>query len=249
MPMKNNVKNLLLLFYWKRTLLAFSLAEMMVVMLILSIVMAASMPIITKRSKVHYESSSIPAGVIVVWYGSEASIPTGWHLCDGGTYNGYKTPDLRSRFVYGAGGDVNTKASFVEGWDTVANGHLNINYTGGEEQHRLLIPEMPQHSHTASTTSQGTHTHSVSTSPAGGHHHLYYYDLFHSVGGASSLASNQGISQYASLPTNDVGDHSHTVTIPSSGSHSHTITVNNAGSGETHNIMPRFYTLAYIMKV
>jgi hypothetical protein len=41
----------------------------------------------------------IPAGIISMWSGSIASIPTGWLLCDG--TNG--TPDLRDRFVVGAG--------------------------------------------------------------------------------------------------------------------------------------------------
>jgi hypothetical protein len=41
----------------------------------------------------------IPTGVIVMWSGNIASIPTGWTLCNGG--NG--TPDLRDRFVVGAG--------------------------------------------------------------------------------------------------------------------------------------------------
>ena len=43
--------------------------------------------------------SIIPAGVILMWSGSVASIPSGWVLCDGN--NG--TPDLRSRFIVGAG--------------------------------------------------------------------------------------------------------------------------------------------------
>jgi hypothetical protein len=40
-----------------------------------------------------------PAGVIVLWSGSIGSIPSGWVLCNGN--NG--TPDLRNRFVVGAG--------------------------------------------------------------------------------------------------------------------------------------------------
>jgi len=38
-------------------------------------------------------------GIIVMWAGSEETIPSGWKLCDGN--NG--TPDLRDRFVIGAG--------------------------------------------------------------------------------------------------------------------------------------------------
>jgi hypothetical protein len=41
----------------------------------------------------------IPAGVITLWSGSIISVPTGWALCNGG--NG--TPDLRDRFIVGAG--------------------------------------------------------------------------------------------------------------------------------------------------
>src|SRR5574343_307799 len=40
-----------------------------------------------------------PSGVICWWSGSEASIPSGWYLCNG--LNG--TPDLRNRVVVGAG--------------------------------------------------------------------------------------------------------------------------------------------------
>lgn len=38
-------------------------------------------------------------GTIVLWSGSEDKIPNGWHICDGTK----GTPDLRNRFVLGAG--------------------------------------------------------------------------------------------------------------------------------------------------
>ena len=43
--------------------------------------------------------TTIPTGMISLWYGSIGSVPTGWYLCDGS--NG--TPDLRDRFIVGAG--------------------------------------------------------------------------------------------------------------------------------------------------
>ena len=43
--------------------------------------------------------TTIPTGLISLWYGAIGSVPTGWYLCDGS--NG--TPDLRDRFVVGAG--------------------------------------------------------------------------------------------------------------------------------------------------
>lgn len=48
---------------------------------------------------VNYVSATFPAGSIIMWSGSILSIPTGWKLCDGAN----STPDLRGRFVIGAG--------------------------------------------------------------------------------------------------------------------------------------------------
>lgn len=43
---------------------------------------------------------AIPSGLIVIWNGDASSVPAGWAICNGS--NG--TPDLRDRFVVGAGG-------------------------------------------------------------------------------------------------------------------------------------------------
>jgi len=41
----------------------------------------------------------IPAGMIMIWSGSVGSVPSGWVLCNGSN----STPDLRDKFVVGAG--------------------------------------------------------------------------------------------------------------------------------------------------
>mgnify|MGYP004624051973 CR=1 FL=1 len=69
--------------------------------------------------------ASLPSGLIAIWKGSTSTIPDGWVLCNG--QNG--TPDLRNRFVLGAGN------SYVVG------------STGGEETHTLTVSEMPSHTH------------------------------------------------------------------------------------------------------
>lgn len=66
-----------------------------------------------------------PIGTIVIWSGTADNIPTGWQLCDG--TNG--TPDLRDKFVLGAG-----------------TAH-EVGEAGGEEKHVLTINEMPIHNH------------------------------------------------------------------------------------------------------
>ena len=70
-------------------------------------------------------NGAIPVGGILVWSGSPASIPDGWALCDG--QNG--TPDLRARFVLGAGGSYGVGAR------------------GGSETVTLTVDQLPSHSH------------------------------------------------------------------------------------------------------
>jgi len=67
----------------------------------------------------------VPVGGIIMWSGSVATIPTGWALCNG--QNG--TPDLRDRFIVGAGTTYNPG---------------NI---GGLSAVQLTIDEMPKHNH------------------------------------------------------------------------------------------------------
>ena len=53
----------------------------------------------TKFATTAFVRDIIPSGVIVMWSGSIASVPSGWYLCDGNN----STPDLRNRFIVGAG--------------------------------------------------------------------------------------------------------------------------------------------------
>ena len=48
----------------------------------------------------HSQNAALPIGMIIIWAGTVASLPAGWAVCDGTG----GTPDLRGRFVLGAGG-------------------------------------------------------------------------------------------------------------------------------------------------
>ena len=93
-----------------------------------------------------------PIGSIILWYGSVGSIPDGWSLCNGSTVNGYQTPDLRERFVVGAGGDNST----------VTGSGYSVGDTGGATSVTLTTSEMPAHNHTLSNTN---HSHSLNFTP------------------------------------------------------------------------------------
>ncbi len=45
-------------------------------------------------------SGGVPSGTITLWSGAIVDIPSGWYLCDGNN----QTPNLKNRFVVGAGG-------------------------------------------------------------------------------------------------------------------------------------------------
>lgn len=79
----------------------------------------------------------IPAGGIIMWSGT--NVPTGWALCNG--QNG--TPDLRDRFIVGAG-------------STYA-----VGATGGVNTVTLTVSQIPSHTHSASVVDPG-HTHGLS---------------------------------------------------------------------------------------
>ena len=83
--------------------------------------------------------TTIPTGMISLWSGSIGSVPTGWYLCDG--TNG--TPDLRDKFVVGAGSTYSVAA------------------TGGSTNAIVV-----SHTHTATVTDPG-HFHSSLVRPGG----------------------------------------------------------------------------------
>jgi len=78
----------------------------------------------------------VPTGLIILWYGSVGSIPSGWHICDGSG----GTRDLRDKFVVGAGGtysvgDSGGSVAFTMAGTVTVAGHV------------LTTAEMASHVH------------------------------------------------------------------------------------------------------
>ena len=123
--------------------------------------------------------SGIPSGVIVLWSGSIASIPSGWYLCNGS--NG--TPDLRNRFVVGAGSTY------------------SVGGTGGSADAIVV-----SHTHTATVTDPGhSHTYFRNNVVVGdsseGNNHLDYNDQSQSTS-SSTTGISVAISTTGSSGTN-----------------------------------------------
>ena len=106
-------------------------------------------------------SSLFVTGMILMYTGSTA--PSGWAICNG--QNG--TPDLRDRFIVGAGSAY------------------SVNNTGGAASVTLTTAQLPAHSH-----STPNHNHSFS----GSNTHSHNYELVNmdqgSAGGSSSRGRN-----------------------------------------------------------
>lgn len=74
------------------------------------------------RYSVSQNESSIPKGTILPWYGKSSDIPDGFALCDGTK----GTPDLRNRFLVGAGsnyalGDTGGEDQVFLTWQQIGN--------------------------------------------------------------------------------------------------------------------------------
>ena len=104
----------------------------------------------TKFATTAFVRDIIPSGVIVMWSGSVATIPSGWYLCNGSN----STPDLRNKFIIAANADDGGAAK------TSVTG--SATQSGGSKDAIVV-----SHTHTATVTDSG-HTHSclLYTSPS-----------------------------------------------------------------------------------
>lgn len=123
-------------------------------------------------------------GTVSLWSGTEESIPDGWFLCNGS--NG--TPDLRSRFVVGAG----TGGGYVAG------------NTGGAATVALTSAQNGPHTHqvVGNTASDGVHSH-------GG-------NIFRS--GIGFIVDTLAGAIHSTGDTDSAGAHTHSINITSQSS-------------------------------
>ena len=178
-------------------------------------------------------SSLFVTGMIMMYTGSSA--PSGWAICNG--QNG--TPDLRDRFIVGAGSAY------------------SVDDTGGADSVTLTESQIPSHNHSFSGSDSHSHTinqHNHSFSGSNTHNHSYNqptYTTYSFTGGAGSQRSQSASGSSTGNATitisgttggaSDRGTNSQTVSISGN--------TGNKGGGNSHENRPPYYALMFIMKL
>ena len=170
-----------------------------------------------------------PVGTIIAWGGSTASIPTGYQLCDGGAaesntlqaITGANVPDLRDRFIVGAGNNYSVDA------------------TGGSANAILV-----SHNHGAGTyaVTGGNHTH--------GYTKAADIDDPNDDGESGNPSGSGGLltGGFESETTSGTGAHSHTISGSSATVGKDNTGANSTSQTGTNANLPPYYALCYIIK-
>lgn len=181
----------------------------------------------------------LPLGTVVMWAGGIGNIPAGWALCEGQTVTtpapagwaagpgvqpppqgSWILPDLRDRFVIGAGGSVAPATDSM----------------GGPDQHTHSITIGSQ---SFQTSSDGGHTHSMTFNTTGcmSSGSTSHYTLYYGMDNGSDLGCNNSTN---SQNTSSDGTHHHTISVGFS---------NEVTATQTGGINPPWYSLAFIIKI
>ena len=181
----------------------------------------------------------LPKGSIIMFNSNVA--PYGWALCDGGTYEGFVTPDLRGKFLR-MWTDETTKLEDFSGnidynvnWSGKNNNDRkykilkhNINETGGSDLIALTSDkEIPEHTHTLNE-----HSHSHSTE------NVKWWSR--SWEGENGRPDSHPY--YKNVKDNNEGVN---LQMPDASSHTHTLT---GLGGESFNNQPPYYDLTFIIR-
>lgn len=100
----------------------------------------------------------VPVGMISMWSGAIASLPSGWKLCNGvGTIsNGDPVPNLVDRFIVGSA--TNSGGNYNIGQ---TGGSKDVSYSGSTAAHTLTVDQIPSHTHTTGERAYGFNSNSA----------------------------------------------------------------------------------------
>lgn len=184
-------------------------------------------------------NNAMPAGAIIMWSG--AAIPTGWALCNGGTYakadgsGNVVVPNLINYFPVCAGSSyaLNT-----------IGGAVSAIPAGAISAYALVANDLPAHNHAVNDPG---HTHGINDP---GHTHGYSQasgGLFAVIGsGVQSFSGNVGANTNLSYTGTTANSATTGITTANTGGNAgHT----HAFSGYGMSIIPPYYALYFIFKL
>lgn len=194
----------------------------------------------------------LPPGLIMQYSGNPANPPGGWLMCDGSavsktqyaclyevigstyaveTATEFYLPDLRGRVIVGTG----TGPGLTQ---------RDIGDVGGEEDHTLIIAEMPTHTHAITINAVPSHTHGV-TDPGHNHSYVNQPNAINNISEVpplgTAVADNVNVGQ-------TTGNSFTNITINAAGGHTHTATIHPEGGSQPHNNMQPYLVVNYIIK-
>jgi hypothetical protein len=192
--------------------------------------------------------SIIPEGTIVAWKPptGNSDAPTGWLVCDG---SGGLTPDLRGRFILGhySSSDSRSAGTYNNSSTDISLSHNTIDLSGGAEMIRLNAENLPPHSHSYSYTAflqpENTVRVGIATDPPRGYFLLNWQQTqFNPPYGSTRYmkrTNTENVNARDRILDRTARDASAYTGISGQ---------NFSGNNLSHQNMPPFYVLKYIMK-
>jgi len=165
-------------------------------------------------------NDAVPRGIISMWSGELANIPSGWGLCDGTN----DTPNLLDRFICG-----------------IPNAETNPGTAGGAHSKAITLAQMPSHHH-----GQPAHQHGFAVDTHGAGYHAHTLPAGWRAAGAI-YTWTRGEQHMGGVSIPGAGHHAHHVNghTHSEGSQN----THATGGSAAFDVRPAFFTLAYIMKL
>jgi microcystin-dependent protein len=169
----------------------------------------------------------MPTGALTQFAGATA--PSGFLLCEGQSVSTTTYADLFGviGYTYGGSGasflvpNLQNRVPVGKGPDTEFD---TLGETGGAKTHTLTEAQMPSHTHTGTTSSNGSHDH-------------YVNNIRTTGSGTGAFAESWG-----------GGSGNRDVRTDAQGAHTHTFTTAATGGGLAHNNLQPYIVLNYIIK-
>lgn len=176
----------------------------------------------------------VPTGSIMAYISTSA--PEGWLICDGTPVSRtiYSNLFISIGITFGPGDGIttfnlpNTQGRMLVAYNSADGNFDSIGEIGGSKDATLTTNELPAHTHTGTTSTDGAHTHTVS-------------NTVQKTGNNTPDGLDSSANEIDIINTT-------TTTTSTAGSHNHTFTTNSTGSGNAFSIMNPYFTVTYIIK-